>query len=353
TEVLSEGVNLHRANIIINYDIPWNPTRLMQRVGRINRVDTPFDRIYTFNFFPTKQSDNEINLTTIARSKIEAFLTLLGGDSSILTEGEPVSSHELFDKLLSKKTILQEEEGESELKYLRIIEDIRNKEPELFEKIKLLPKKARSSKEFSEQLKDIVSPNSLITFFRQDKLTKFFLSDKGNNTKELDFLTSAKILESKPDEKKTEIPLEDYYQLLENNKNVFYNPTSVNLSIRRGTDSETKLLNIIKITQKNNAQLTDKQEEYLATLISCIKKGSLPKRTIKTTLSALNSLGRDIQNPLKVITVLQNKIPQTFLQDHYAETPTTEGKKEVILSLYLALISSQGHTDKNRAEENQ
>ena len=52
TEVLAEGVNLHRSNVVINYDIPWNPTRMMQRVGRINRVDTIFDVIYTFNFFP-------------------------------------------------------------------------------------------------------------------------------------------------------------------------------------------------------------------------------------------------------------------------------------------------------------
>ena len=46
TEVLSEGVNLHRSNVVFNYDIPWNPTRLIQRVGRVNRVDTKFDRIF-------------------------------------------------------------------------------------------------------------------------------------------------------------------------------------------------------------------------------------------------------------------------------------------------------------------
>ncbi|MFN3307558.1 MAG: helicase-related protein, partial [Candidatus Kapaibacteriota bacterium] len=170
---LSEGVNLHRSNIVINYDIPWNPTRLMQRVGRINRVGTKFDKIYVFNFFPTKQVDSEIELTKIARSKIEAFLTLLGGDAAILTEGEPVSSHELFDKLLSKKTITQEdEEEESELKYLRIIEEIRDKKPELFEKIKRLPKKARSAKAFNTSLKDVVAPNSLLTFFRKGRLMK-------------------------------------------------------------------------------------------------------------------------------------------------------------------------------------
>jgi len=144
TDVLAEGVNLHRSNIVINYDIPWNPTKLMQRVGRVNRIDTTFDKVYTFNFFPTTQSDNEIELTNIARSKIEAFFNLLGGDASILTEGEPVTSHELFDKLLSRKTLTDDEEEETELKYLKIIQDIRNNNPDLFEKIKQLPKKARS-----------------------------------------------------------------------------------------------------------------------------------------------------------------------------------------------------------------
>lgn len=103
TEVLSEGVNLHRSNIVINYDIPWNPTRMMQRVGRINRIDTRFNEIYTFNFFPTIQSEDEIQLKKTAEAKINAFLTMLGGDAAILTEGEPVSSYELFNRLISKK----------------------------------------------------------------------------------------------------------------------------------------------------------------------------------------------------------------------------------------------------------
>ena len=87
TEVLAEGVNLHRSNVVINYDIPWNPTRMLQRLGRINRVDTSFDTIHTFNFFPTTQSNDEIKLKEAAEGKIHAFLTLLGGDAELLTEG--------------------------------------------------------------------------------------------------------------------------------------------------------------------------------------------------------------------------------------------------------------------------
>jgi superfamily II DNA/RNA helicase len=341
TEVLSEGVNLHRSNIVINYDIPWNPTRLMQRVGRVNRIGTEFDKIYTFNFFPTRQADSEIELTNIARSKIEAFLTLLGGDSSILTEGEPVSSHELFDKLLSKKTLIEdEEEGESELKYLRFIEDIRNENPELFERIKRLPKKARSSKMFSKSIKDFASENSLVTFFKKGKLNKFFISDKNSKSAiELDFLNAAKILESSSDEKRTKIPLVDYYELLDVNKSAFFNATIEEVVAPRqrgGTNNEINLLKILKVTQKNSKQMTEEQEEYLKKIINRLEEGALPKETVKKTLDELNVLEQEIQNPLKVIGVLQRKIPFAFLKSHYAESSAiTENKREVILSLYL------------------
>ncbi|MCM8808125.1 MAG: helicase, partial [Candidatus Omnitrophica bacterium] len=341
TEVLSEGVNLHRSNIVINYDIPWNPTRLIQRVGRVNRIDTPFDKIYTFNFFPTTQADSEIELTKIARSKIEAFLTLLGGDSAILTEGEPVSSHELFDKLLSKETIIEEEKEESELKYLRIIEDIRDKNPELFERIKRLPKKARTAKMFDKNLKDIATPESLITFFRKGKLMKFFLSDKKKGkTVELDFLSAAKILESSPDEQREKLPLEDYYELLDKNKSAFFNATIEDvIETRRkgGSDSVTKLLKILKATQKNSKQLTEEQEEYLKKVINELEKGTLPKKTVQKTLKALYKLKIDeIKNPLKVLGILQKEISPAFLKSHLIEGPfIREGKREVILSLYL------------------
>src|SRR6202453_302374 len=72
TEVLAEGVNLHRSHVVINYDIPWNPTRLIQRVGRVDRVDTKFEKIYTFNFFPTKKSNDLIKLREAAEAKIHA-----------------------------------------------------------------------------------------------------------------------------------------------------------------------------------------------------------------------------------------------------------------------------------------
>ncbi|MBE0541666.1 MAG: SWF/SNF helicase family protein [Verrucomicrobia bacterium] len=120
TEVLAEGVNLHRSNVVINYDIPWNPTRLIQRVGRVNRVDTKFDKIHTYNFFPTEEGNDLIKLREAAEAKIHAFIQMLGADARLLTEGEEIVSHDLFARWNSKKTITGEDEDEeSELKFPR------------------------------------------------------------------------------------------------------------------------------------------------------------------------------------------------------------------------------------------
>lgn len=74
TEVLAEGINLHRSNVILNYDIPWNATKLMQRIGRVNRIGTKADKIYVYNFFPTAQSNSLIKLNEKALKKLQGFL---------------------------------------------------------------------------------------------------------------------------------------------------------------------------------------------------------------------------------------------------------------------------------------
>src|SRR5262249_1293064 len=162
--------------------------RLMQRVGRINRVDTAFDKIHTFNFFPTRQSNDQIKLKEAAEAKIHAFISLLGADARLLTEGEPIEHHELFDRLVSRETITGDEE-ESGLKYLQVIREIRDKNPDLFDQIKRLPKKARTARRHEEQ------SGALLTYFRKGRLQKFFLAG-GKGAEELDFLSAAKLLET-------------------------------------------------------------------------------------------------------------------------------------------------------------
>lgn len=90
TEVLAEGVNLHRANTILNYDTPWNSTRLMQRIGRVNRIGSKFDFINVYNFYPTAQSDNLIDLVSRSYAKLQAFHTMFGEDSKVYSADEEI-----------------------------------------------------------------------------------------------------------------------------------------------------------------------------------------------------------------------------------------------------------------------
>ncbi|MYH02354.1 MAG: helicase [Nitrospira sp. SB0675_bin_23] len=333
TEVLSEGVNLHRSNVVINYDIPWNPTRLMQRVGRINRVDTAFDKIYSFNFFPTEQSNEQIKLKEAAEAKIHAFITLLGADARLLTEGEDVESHELFNRLISRKTITGEDEGEeSELKYLQVIRGIRDNAPDLFEKIKRLPKKARTAKKYGGK------GNQLLTYFRKGKLQKFFMVDK-SKSEEVDLIRAAGWLEAETKTPREKLP-PDFYDKLGKNKQAFTFATTeedVEFKAQRGgSDSTIQVLKFL-MAVRDFRQYTEAQEAYLKRVMNRLEEGAFPKQTSKTVLKALAKESKTGQpNPLKVLALLQNNIPEEFLESHVAENAAhVAGPREVILSEYL------------------
>src|SRR3989338_4359375 len=335
TEILAEGVNLHRSNVVINYDLPWNPTRMMQRVGRINRVDTKFDKIYTFNFFPTKQANDQIKLREAAEAKISAFLSLLGGDAHLLTENEPIVSHELFSRLTSKEIITGEDESEeSELKYLHVIKNIRDKEPDTFERIKHLPKKSRTAKT------DKANAGQLVTYFRRGKIQKFFMASSVES-QELDFITEAKTLEAPKDTKQQKVD-KGFYGLLEQSKKAFIFTTTGELpdvKMRGGRDSATQTLRILKATMKDRRQFTEDQDLYLKKVMTQLEEGGLPKQTTRVTLQALNKETENGVNPLKILSVLQSHISARLLEGHFAETTIDHfGRREVILSEYLTDI---------------
>lgn len=329
TEILAEGVNLHRSCVVINYDIPWNPTRLIQRVGRINRVDTKFPKIYTFNFFPTVQSNNLIKLKEAAEYKIQAFIEMLGADARLLTEGEEIKSHDLFRRLTSKETLTQEgEEEDSELKYLKVIRDIRDQQPDLFEKVKRLPKKSRTARTNTKY------NNALLTYFRKGKIQKFYLANT-STANELDFAQAAKILEATV-ETKQEKQEADFYQLLEFNKKEFQFATTdqaLELATKAGRDNASVVLRFLKSKQiKEFKGYTDEDEDYIKHLIKLLEEGGLPKQTTKTLVKELS----EETNPLKILGILRTNIAQEFFQDTLAESSAkTSGPREVILSEFL------------------
>lgn len=352
TEVLSEGVNLHRSNIVINYDIPWNPTRLIQRVGRVNRVDTKFETIHTYNFFPTKESNDLIKLKEAAEAKIEGFIEMLGADARLLTEGEVIKSFDLFAALNSKKTITGEDgKEESELLYLTEIREVRDKNPDLFTRIKRLPKKARSTRMVvatpSGTLRDIGATGeaagadsfpALLTYFRQGSLDKFFVAHtNATRATELDFFQSARVL--KPDdtsEKRQTIP-QEFYSLLEKNKEAFAvatSPQAQEEEVRKsGGANDAYIMKRLKAKEIRRYQgFTDEDEAYIQDVLQLLSDGALPRPTTKKVAEAL----RKEAEPLKVLGILRRDIPIQFLQSTRAQQ-TFRGltPREVILSSWL------------------
>ena len=92
TDAIAEGYNLNRAGTVINYDIPYNPTKVIQRFGRINRINKKvYEELSICNFFPTSKGEQEVRTKKISKIKISVFQALFGDDTKILTTDEELS----------------------------------------------------------------------------------------------------------------------------------------------------------------------------------------------------------------------------------------------------------------------
>ena len=93
TDAISEGYNLHRAGTIFNYDIPYNPTRVIQRIGRINRINKKmFEKLYIYNYFPTDIGEKDTRTKQISTLKMMMIHAIMGEDTKALTKDEELNA---------------------------------------------------------------------------------------------------------------------------------------------------------------------------------------------------------------------------------------------------------------------
>ncbi len=327
TDVLAEGINLHRSNVIINYDLPWNPTRVLQRAGRVNRLGSQFEKVFIFNFFPTTQSDEHLGLETNITNKIQMFHDILGEDAKYLTDGEEIGSQELFNTLNSKKAYTgEDEEGDSELKYLEMMRKIRDDNPDLFKKIKELPKKARSGFR-----KEDIENNQLITFFRIGKLKKFYLNNNGKSN-EITFFDAVNNLECTPLTKRAKMP-QDYYHLLQTNKAKFELDTTIGDDSKKSSGGRSNVKYIEDRLKDNSFKnfkgFTDSDDEFIQSVKNILQLGTMAKRTAKDIKKELEKT----LDPLEMLGILRKHIRTTAIEN--SNTKNTLQKREIILSGYL------------------
>jgi superfamily II DNA/RNA helicase len=200
TEVLAEGVNLHRANVIVNYDTPWNATRLMQRIGRVNRIGSVAPHIYNYVFYPTAKVDNDIELRKKAIMKLQAFHSALGEDSQIYSETEEVENFGLFDKDMK-------EERDERLDFLMELRRFKADHPGEFRRIKNFPLRARAGR------KDKTKTGATVCFIRNRRRDAFcFIPVKGD-IQDLSFVDCARHLRATASEKTVSLHAQHHAQV--------------------------------------------------------------------------------------------------------------------------------------------
>ena len=324
TDALAEGINLHRSNIVINYDIPWNPTKVLQRIGRINRVGTKHKYIYVYNFFPASQIEENIGLEASALAKLQAFHHALGEDAKYLDpEIEEIDTHKLFSIVNSAKSLTEEDEEEdTELQYLKELRKIRDNNPSLFNRIKRLPKKSKSSKQDTEK--------AVITLLKKGKLSKVFITKEDGITEELDFFEAVKLLKCTPEEKKLKID-EEFYNMLNKNKQEFMKVfVEEDIKKKRNPRSQTsKFIKHLKALVKV-PDVDEEDKTFLKQVLKKAEEGALPEKTL---LKRLNKKIEKEKEILKKVDIIKEEIPNIYLQDKKEEKE--EDKIEVVLSIYL------------------
>ena len=206
TDVLAEGVNLHRANVIVNYDTPWNSTRLMQRSGRVNRIGSVSKHIYNYVFYPSREGNREINLNQIALSKIQTFHSTFGEDNQIYSQEEILDRDltKLFDEGMKK----QKEEGNQELPFYEELRTLYKTNRREYNRIEKLSLRSRTGRE-KRTVEGVTLSGDTLVFLKTNFRKVFFLVSE--TAKELSVLDALKYFKASTEEQPVE-RIEQHYK---------------------------------------------------------------------------------------------------------------------------------------------
>lgn len=183
TDVLAEGLNLQDCDKIINYDLHWNPVRLIQRFGRIDRIGSDHDIIYGFNFLPETGIERNLNLKQKLHNRIQEIHDTIGEDSIILDRTEKLNEeamYAIYEKQGHQLSLFDDEEGDlldlNEAEEL--LRQLRRERPEEYERIANLRDGIRTVKPSTEK--------GIYVFCQAGRFQQLFLLDNNGEIKTRD-----------------------------------------------------------------------------------------------------------------------------------------------------------------------
>lgn len=216
TDVLAEGVNLHRSNVIVNYDTPWNSTRLMQRIGRVNRIGSVSKHIYNYVFYPSREGNREINLNQIAVSKIQTFHSTFGEDNQIYSQNEILdrSLSKLFDEALKE----QKKDFNQEIPYYEELRSLYQTNRREYNRIAKLSLRSRTGRK-PRMVDGVTLSCDTLVFLKTNFRKVFFIVSE--NAEEISVLDALRYFKALPDEQPVE-RIKEHHQHVEKALVKFY-----------------------------------------------------------------------------------------------------------------------------------
>ena len=308
TDAISEGFNLHRAGIIFNYDIPYNPTRVIQRVGRINRINVKvFDRLYIYNFFPTATGEDETRIKQITTLKFDMMNALLGEDTLVLTDDTELES---FFREQYERELAMQEERSWDVDFRNLLTHLKIHQPEVVQKARELPKRCRVRRKAKKD------SSGVIIFGKKGDDYKFKLGTE-NEDISISAEKALRLFEAEVNEKPEKVSeaFEKIYQRLKSN--LFQR--KLQMSADKGKREALAKAEVFK-------NLLPDYKDYLNDLIVVIRTlDSLPEYYLKE-IRALN-----VNQPEESLKKLMKELPHHYLTVMLESARKIEEGEEVII----------------------
>lgn len=190
TDTLAEGINLHRANTIVHYDTPWNATRLMQRIGRVNRIGSTCGEVHNIVFYPSEQGDAQLRLCLNSFVKLTAFHEALGEDAKIFSTNEVIQELKLYNDNPTK------DDTDKRLALLREVQALYERDPDLYRRIQALPDKTRTFRAADKARDDIRT----LVFLRAPHRVDYYRVNASGHMAPITFVEAAKAFYAEPEE---------------------------------------------------------------------------------------------------------------------------------------------------------
>ncbi len=203
TDVLSEGLNLQDCDKIINYDLHWNPVRLIQRFGRIDRIGSEHDAVFGFNFLPETNLERELKLKDKLGRRIREIHETIGEDSAILDPSEQLNEEAMY-AIYEKDggTNLSLFEDEDELIDLNeaeeILRQLKKENPGEYDRIAALRDGIRTGKPALNR--------GMYVFCEADRFQQLFLLDENGKVTSRDIPKVLGTIKCAPDLKGSAVP---------------------------------------------------------------------------------------------------------------------------------------------------